>query len=159
MAPLRPGLTPAQLRQTVSDLQPELSRLVDSTIEQWWSWHNGVVLGESGSYPGVTTDGLCLSGLDRLLEGLRLLSIPTGLRDNAFPLSYNDMGQTYWLVKYRIDDPWYIAWEEKDHELTPPHGDPKGPAVLFSEYLQWALDVELPLSGPRLKFPHTTNAK
>jgi hypothetical protein len=133
--------------------------LVDSTIEQWWSWHNGVVLGESGSYPGVTTDGLCLSGLDRLLEGLRLLSIPTGLRDNAFPLSYNDMGQTYWLVKYRIDDPWYIAWEEKDHELTPPHGDPKGPAVLFSEYLQWALDVELPLSGPRLKFPHTTNAK
>jgi hypothetical protein len=88
--------------------------LVDSTIEQWWSWHNGVVLGESGSYPGV---------------------------------------------KYRIDDPWYIAWEEKDHELTPPHGDPKGPAVLFSEYLQWALDVELPLSGPRLKFPHTTNAK
>ena len=161
MVPLRPGLTPAELRQMVTDLQPELARLVDSTIEQWWSWHNGIVLGEPGTYPAVTLDGFCLCGLDRLLDDSSFTTdhLPTELRDNAFPISYNDMGRTYWLVKNHSDNPWYIAWEEKDHALTPPHGDPEGPPILFSQYLHWALDVDLYHPGPALEFPHTTIAQ
>lgn len=143
ICPLQPGLDASEVRSLVMSLAPSLVYLIDDTIETWWSGHNGAILGRvgEGTVPVVAPDGFSLSALDRLLRQRAPHTNQDRGPVHTFPISHDEMGTRHWLTKTEIEDPWYIEMDSENYELVPPHLDPDGEAVLFSDYYQWAMQA------------------
>lgn len=138
---LLPGLEPGEIAEFVERSSPRALSWVDSTVEHWWSWHNGI---DHAAKLGVSSTlspyGFWLCRLDRLGLEIDEKSLPLlEIEDQIIPLSIDDSGDRHVLRRSSADLPWQIWYMSKDVYLMPASKDRQ--VVYFADYIDTLADA------------------